>query len=320
MIHLPYKFRILRKMSPIWLFVIVITALFSLVTDHFFALGNFQNILVQTSTIGLIALGMTFVMINGNIDLSVGATLALAASLAVGLQASVGILPAVIIALLAGMFLGALNGLIVWKTGVDAFIVTLGAMLGVRGLVFVYTKEQSFYASNFAYSDFGWSSLGPLPTLGLMFLLCTLLAHLVLRYTVHGRNTYAVGGNREATVNAGIRVGPHMVLNFVIVGFCAALAGVMVSTQMGASTPNLGRNFELWTITAVVLGGTKLAGGSGTILGTLGGVLAIGILRNGMNLMQVPPFYVLVILGTILITVLFLDKQFSRSGEMEVRL
>jgi len=320
MIHLPYKLRKLIRVSPIWLFVIAITIMFSLTTDHFFALGNFQNILVQTSTIGLIALGMTFVMINGNIDLSVGATLALAASLAVGLQPSMGIFPAVAVALLAGMALGGLNGLIVWKTGVDAFIVTLGAMIGVRGLVFVYTKEQSFYAPNFAYSDFGWSSLGPLPTLGLMFLVCALLAHLVLRYTVHGRNTYAVGGNREATVNAGIRVGPHMVINFIIVGFCAALAGVMVSTQMGASTPNLGRNFELWAITAVVLGGTKLAGGAGTILGTLGGVFAIGILRNGMNLMQVPPFYVLVILGTILITVLFLDKQLNRSGETEVRL
>jgi len=320
MIHLPYKLRRLIRVSPIWLFVIAITIMFSLTTDHFFALGNFQNILVQTSTIGLIALGMTFVMINGNIDLSVGATLALAASLAVGLQPSMGIFPAVAVALLAGMALGGLNGVIVWKTGVDAFIVTLGAMIGVRGLVFVYTKEQSFYAPNFAYSDFGWSSLGPLPTLGLMFLVCALLAHLVLRYTVHGRNTYAVGGNREATVNAGIRVGPHMVINFIIVGFCAALAGVMVSTQMGASTPNLGRNFELWAITAVVLGGTKLAGGAGTILGTLGGVFAIGILRNGMNLMQVPPFYVLVILGTILITVLFLDKQLNRSGETEVRL
>jgi len=138
---------------PIWLFVIAITILFSLTSDHFFAIGNFQNILVQTSTIGLIALGMTFVMINGNIDLSVGATLALAASLAVGLQASVGILPAVAVALLIGMALGALNGLIVWKTGVDAFIVTLGAMIGVRGLVFVYTDEESFYAADFAYSD-----------------------------------------------------------------------------------------------------------------------------------------------------------------------
>ncbi len=304
---------------PIWIFVGVCLVVFSLATEHFFAVQNFTNILVQTSTIGVIALGMTFVMINGNIDLSVGATLALAASLAVGLQDTLGVVPAVVVAMGAGVALGALNGLVVWKTGVDAFIVTLGAMIGVRGLVFLYTGEQSFYAMNFAYSDFGASSIGPLPTLAALFLGLAALMHYVLSSTVHGRNTYAVGGNREAAINAGIRVGPHMLINFMLVGFMAALAGVMLSTQMGASTPNLGTNFELWTITAVVLGGTKLAGGSGTILGTLGGVLAIGILRNGLNLMQVPAFYVLVIMGVILIAVLFIDRQLSRVEVEEAR-
>jgi len=306
--------------QPIWLFVIVITVFFSLMSEHFLDVQNFKNILVQTSTIGLIALGMTFVMINGNIDLSVGAVVALSASLAVGLQDQLGIGPAVAIALATGLGLGFVNGMIVWKTGVDAFIVTLGAMIGVRGLVFVYTQEQSFFSMNFSYADFGMSSVGPLPTLAVIFLAAAAIMHWVLSSTIHGRNTYAVGGNREAAINAGIKVGPHMVVNFMIVGGLAALSGVTLSTQMGASTPNLGRDFELWTITAVVLGGTKLAGGSGTIIGTLGGVLAIGILRNGMNLMQVPAFYVLVIMGTILITVLFIDRQMSRKGAQELRL
>ncbi len=313
--------------NPIWGFVVLIFVFFSVSNEYFFDAGNFQNILVQTSTIGLIALGMTMVMINGNIDLSVGATLALAASLAIDIQSwaifaswgSWAILPAVTAALLCGVLVGALNGLIVWKTGVDAFIVTLGAMLGIRGLVFMYTQEQSFFAMNFAYADFGMSSIGPLPTLAVLFLVCALIMHLILSQTVHGRDTYAVGGNRDAAVNAGIRVGPHMLINFMIVGFFAALAGISLSTQMGASTPNLGREYELWTITAVVLGGTKLTGGSGTMIGTLGGVLAIGILRNGMNLMQVPAFYVLVILGSILIAVLFLDKQLNRRGKQELR-
>ena len=305
---------------PIWGFVVIIFVFFSFMTQHFFALGNLQNILVQTSFIGMIALGMTLVMINGNIDLSVGATMALAASLSVGLQELVGLFPAVAVGLGAGALLGALNGLIVWKTGVDAFIVTLGAMLGIRGLVFVYTQEQSFFSMNFAYSDFGASSLLGVPTLAVIFLISTVLVHILLSRTVHGSNTYAVGDNREAAVNAGIKVGPHMMINFIIVGFLAAMSGVMLSTQMGASTPNLGMQYELWTITAVVLGGTKLTGGAGSIVGTFGGVLAIGILRNGMNLMQVPAFYVLVILGSILIAVLFLDKQLNRKGEEELRL
>jgi ribose transport system permease protein len=313
--------------NPIWGFIVIIFAFFSFSNEYFFDLQNFQNILVQTSTIGLIALGMTLVMINGNIDLSVGAVVALAASLAVDLQSwgvfatwgDWAILPAVAVALAAGIALGALNGFIVWKTGVDAFIVTLGAMIGVRGLVFIYTREESFFASNFAYSDFGSSSVGPLPTLAVLFLLFTVVTHLLLSRTVHGRNTYAVGGNREAAVNAGIRVGPHMMINFMIVGFFAALAGVTLSSQMGAATPNLGRDYELWVITATVLGGTKLTGGAGNIIGTFGGVLAIGILRNGMNLMQVPAFYVLVILGVILIAVLFLDKQLNRRGKQELK-
>ncbi|PWR00939.1 ribose ABC transporter [Meridianimarinicoccus roseus] len=308
--------------NPIWGFIVIIFVFFSLSNEYFFDMRNFQNILVQTSTIGLIALGMTLVMINGNIDLSVGAVVALAASLMVDIQSweafsgwgNWQMLPALLAALAAGTALGALNGIIVWKTGVDAFIVTLGAMLGVRGLVFIYTEEQSFFAMNFTFSDIGMSSVGPVPSLAVLFLIATVAVHILLSRTVHGRNTYAVGGNREAAVNAGIRVGPHMVVNFMIVGFFAALAGVTLSSQMGASTPNLGREYELWVITAVVLGGTKLTGGAGSIIGTFGGVLAIGILRNGMNLMQVPAFYVLVILGSILIAVLFLDKQLTRKG------
>jgi ribose transport system permease protein len=128
------------------------------------------------------------------------------------------------------------------------------------------------------------------------------------------------GGNPEASIDAGIRLGRHMMINFIIVGFFAALAGVLLASQMGAATPNLGRDYELWVITAVVLGGTKLTGGYGSIVGTLGGVLAIGILRNGMNLMQVPAFYVLVILGAILISVLIIDKKLNAPSAKEVRI
>lgn len=312
--------RLLSRIPPIWLILIACTAFFSVFAESFFDIGNFTNILIQTSTIGLIALGMTVVMINGNIDLSVGAVVALAASLAVGLQADLGIIPAVLVGLGAGMALGFLNGMIVWKTGVDAFIVTLGAMMGVRGLVFLYTGEQSFFSMNFAYADFGMSSVAGVPTLAWVFLALTLVMHVVMTRTSHGRNAYAVGGNREAAENAGIRVGWHMVANFVVVGFFAALAGITLSTQMGASTPNLGTNYELWVITAVVLGGTKLTGGAGTILGTLGGVLTIGVLRNGMNLMQVPAFYVLVVMGLILIAVLLVDARINRREAGEVKL
>lgn len=311
-------FRGRTVIQPIWVFVIAIFIFFSFMSEYFLSWGNITNILVQTSTIGLIALGMTLVMINGNIDLSVGAVLGLAASLVVGLQETSMVL-AIVAALSCGVVLGAINGLVVWKTGVNAFIVTLGAMIGVRGLIFVYTEEQSLYAMNFAFSDFGMSSIGPMPVLAIIFLVCALIMHLVLTRTSHGRNTFAVGGNPEASIDAGIRLGRHMMINFMIVGFFAALAGVLLASQMGAATPNLGRDYELWVITAVVLGGTKLTGGYGSIVGTLGGVLAIGILRNGMNLMQVPAFYVLVVLGLILISVLIIDKKLNAPSTKEVR-
>lgn len=319
MISIKGFFRGRTIIQPIWVFVIAIFIFFSVMSEYFLSLSNITNILVQTSTIGLIALGMTYVMINGNIDLSVGAILGLAASLAVGLQDH-GLTIAIIAALASGMLLGAINGLVVWKTGVNAFIVTLGAMLGIRGLIFLYTGEQSFYSMNFAFADFGASTIGPIPVLAIIFLLCTLVMHLVLTRTAHGRNTFAVGGNPEASIDAGIRLGRHMMINFIIVGFFAALAGVLLASQMGAATPNLGRDYELWTITAVVLGGTKLTGGYGSIVGTLGGVLAIGILRNGMNLMQVPAFYVLVVLGLILISVLIIDKKLNVPSTKEVRI
>ncbi len=312
-------FRGRTSIQPIWVFVIALFIFFSFMSEYFLSFGNITNILVQTSTIGLVALGMTFVMINGNIDLSVGAILGLAASLAVGLQ-EVSMTLAILAALGSGILLGALNGFVVWKTGVNAFIVTLGAMLGVRGLIFLYTGELSFFAMNFAFADFGTSTIGPFPVLAIIFLACALIMHLVLTRTGHGRNTFAVGGNPEASIDAGIRLGRHMMINFIIVGFFAALAGVLLASQMGAATPNLGRDYELWVITAVVLGGTKLTGGYGSIVGTLGGVLAIGILRNGMNLMQVPAFYVLVILGAILISVLIIDKKLNAPSAKEVRI
>jgi ribose transport system permease protein len=315
--------------NPIWGFVALVFLFFSVAANNFFDIQNFQNVLIQTSTLGIIALGMTLVMINGNIDLSVGAILAMAAVLMVDIPSwpvmqglgDWSLVVALLITIAAGCALGGLNGFLVWKTGVNAFIVTLGAMIGIRGLVFVYTEEQSFYAMNFLFSDLGMSSITlatlnetsiGLPSIAALFLVLVVLVHLLLTKTVHGRNCFAVGGNPDAAVNAGIKIGPHLLWNFILLGGLSALAGVTLSSQMGAATPNLGRDYELWVITAVVLGGTKLAGGAGSITGTLGGVLAIGILRNGMNMMQVPSFYVYVVLGFILISVLLLDQQLTR--------
>jgi ribose transport system permease protein len=222
-------------------------------------------------------------------------------------------------ALCTGALLGLINGMIVWKTGVDAFIVTLGAMLGYRGLVFMYNGENPTYHLNWTMVDFAEADIFGFETPAIVFLLVALIVWLVMTRTVHGRNAYAIGDNREAAVNAGIRVGPHFVINFVLIGFLAALSAVVFYSGSGSVNPNDGMLFELWAITAVVLGGTKLAGGRGSIIGTIGGVIAIQLLRKGLGHIGADTETVNLVIGTILIAVLYLDRQLNRKGAEELK-
>jgi ribose transport system permease protein len=220
------------------------------------------------------------------------------------------------LALLTGVVLGAINGLIVWKTGVDAFIVTLGAMLGYRGLVFMYNGEQPTSHLNWTLVDFAEAQfLGFTPRLVLLARCCRLV---VMNRTVHGRNAYAIGDNREAAVNAGIRVGPHFLINFMLIGFLAALVGRGLLLRSGSVNPNDGELYELWAITAVVLGGTKLTGGPARS-STLGGVIAIQLLRKGLGHIGADTETVNLVIGLILIAVLFLDRQLNLKGKEELK-
>lgn len=320
----------LLKSGAIWGFVLLELIFFSTVGEIFAvtdkAFMNLDNMLLlfkQSAPIGIIAMGMTIVMINGNIDLSVGATYALAAivlldSMTWPVFAGLGdgvIFVGWALALLTGLFLGAINGLIVWKTGVDAFIVTLGAMLGYRGLVFMYNGEQPTSYLNWTLVDFAEAQFLGLHTPTWFLLIVTGLIWLLMNKTVHGRNAYAIGDNREAAVNAGIRVGPHMMINFMIIGFLAALSAVVFYSESGSVNPNDGELYELWVITAVVLGGTKLTGGAGNVISTFGGVLAIQLLRKGLAHIGADTSTVNLVIGLILIAVLFLDRQLNVKGK-----
>ena len=322
------------KRGAIWGFI-VLELIFFTVAGEFFSISekafmDVDNMLLlfkQSAPIGIIAMGMTIVMINGNIDLSVGATYALCAivlldSMTWPIFAGLGdmVIPvAWVLALLAGTALGALNGLIVWKTGVDAFIVTLGAMLGYRGLVFMYNGEQPTSHLNWTLVDFAEAQFLGLHTATWFLLIVTAAIWFLMNKTVHGRNAYAIGDNREAAVNAGIRVGPHMMINFMIIGFLAALSAVVFYSESGSVNPNDGELYELWVITAVVLGGTKLTGGAGSILSTFGGVLAIQLLRKGLAHIGADTETVNLVIGLILIAVLFLDRQLNIKGKEELK-
>jgi ribose transport system permease protein len=309
------KVRNIILQNTIWIFLILCMIIFGSASKYFLTVTNLTNVLVQGSFIGLLAIGMTLCMINGNIDLSVGAVLGLAASLSVGLQPEYGIIVSIIIAIGAGLGLGILNGYLTVLSGVHSFIITLGSMIGIRGLVFVYTKEQSFFANDMRFIEFNEIVIGSsiISLISVLFIVLIIFFHWFLSRTVHGRNAYAIGGNLQAAENSGIRVKRHITINFGITGMLAAVSGVLMASRMGSSTPNLGNSYELWTIIAVVLGGTGLYGGTGSMTKTLGGLLTLAVIRNGLNLMNVQSFYVLIILGTILILALIVDKLVGKN-------
>lgn len=322
------------KSGAIWGFI-VLELIFFTIAGEFLSLSdkafmdadNMLLLFKQSAPIGIIAMGMTIIMVNGNIDLSVGAIYAICAivlldSMTWPMFAALGdgVIPvAWALALLVGVLLGALNGLIVWKTGVDAFIVTLGSMLGYRGLVFMYNGEQPTSHLNWTLVDFAEAQFLGLHTPTWFLLIATAAIWFLMNRTVHGRNAYAIGNNREAAVNAGIRVGPHIMINFMIIGFLAALSAVVFYSESGSVNPNDGELYELWVITAVVLGGTKLTGGAGSIVGTFGGVLAIQLLRKGLSHIGADTSTVNLVIGLILIAVLFLDRQLNIKGKEELK-
>ncbi|WP_370401268.1 ABC transporter permease [Sulfitobacter sp. JB4-11] len=322
------------KSGAIWGFIVLELLFFSIAGEYmslsdkaFMDWENMLLLLKQSAPIGIIAMGMTIVMINGNIDLSVGATFAIAAivlldSMTWPIFAGLGdwVIPfAWLLALVVGTLLGALNGLIVWKTGVDAFIVTLGSMLGFRGIVFMFNGENPTSHLNWTLVDFAEAEFLGLATASWFLLIVTLAIWFLMSRTVHGRNAYAIGDNREAAVNAGIRVGPHMMINFAIIGFLAALSAVVFYSESGSVNPNDGQLYELWVITAVVLGGTKITGGAGNVIGTFGGVIAIQLLRKGLGHIGADTSTVNLVIGLILIAVLFLDRQLNVKGKEELK-
>ncbi len=322
------------KGGAIWGFV-VLELLFFSIAGEFLSLSDkafmdWENMLLllkQSAPIGIIAMGMTIVMVNGNIDLSVGATFAISAivlldSMTWPIFAGLGdwVIPlAWLLAFLVGTLLGALNGFIVWKTGVDAFIVTLGSMLGYRGIVFMFNGEQPTSHLNWTLVDFAEAEFLGLATASWFLLAVTIAIWFLMAKTVHGRNAYAIGDNREAAVNAGIRVGPHMMINFAIIGFLAALSAVVFYSESGSVNPNDGQLYELWVITAVVLGGTKITGGAGSAIGTFGGVIAIQLLRKGLGHIGADTSTVNLVIGLILIAVLILDRQLNVKGKGELK-
>lgn len=297
------------RQQPIWAILIVFMLIIGLIEPRFWQMGNLLNIAVQVAVNGMLALGMTYLMINGYFDLSVGTVMGFTAALAIGLQPA-GLWVAIPVALAAGAFIGAINGFLVAKVKINAFIVTLGSFIGVRGLTYIYTQEDALIGTNWTFGDFGASSVLGLPTLFVVMIVCMVIAEFGLKRSAHGRYTYAIGGNIEAAANAGIPVNRTIFLNFMLCGFTAAAGGVLLASRLNAATPTLGwPDKNLMTIATVVLGGTSLLGGAGSISRTVGGLLTLGVLLNVLNLFNVQSYYNTLFTGLVLILVVFADYQ-----------
>ena len=275
----------------------------SLATDTFFTLRNFLNVFDQITVLGIMAVGMTFVILIGGIDLAVGSVLALAMMVMAYLANQVGMpLPlAIILALVTGALAGLVSGLLITGFGVPAFIATLAMMSVARGLANMITDGQQIVGFPTWFNLLAIIRHGGFltVTVGLMiFVFVT--GWLFLRYSTGGRRLYAIGGNAEVARLAGINVKLATTGVYVVSGLLAGLAGVVLAARLDSAQPSSGFTYELDTIAAVVIGGTSLSGGTGGITGTAIGVLIIGVLRNGLNLLNVSPFTQQVVIGAVI--------------------
>lgn len=282
--------------------------------EAFLTPENLLNVLRQNSMLGIVALGMTFVILTGGIDLSVGSLLAVAGVIAAKL-AGQGFAVALIAAVAAAAFLGFINGVVIARARIQPFIVTLGMMIAARGLALATTGEESVRVQSLS-SDFTWLGrgwIGPVPVPVVILILVFVVGWFVLNYTRFGRHVFALGDNDEAARLMGLNIGRVTIAVYALSGLLAGLAGVILASRLGAGQPVAGAGWELDAIAAVVVGGTLLTGGKGSAVSTIYGVLLLGIIFNVFNLEgQISPWWQLVLRGAILLAVVILQNRLTR--------
>lgn len=301
----------LQKLGPFLALVAVCVAL-TFMSPDFLSVSNSFDVMRQVSINALIAFGMTLTILLGGIDLSVGSILAVSAVLAaLTMKHGEGAPVASAVAVLAGGAMGSLNGVVIAKGRVAPFIATLGTMTLLRGVALVLSNGSpiSGFSSDFFAMLGGGYVLRLVPVPVVLMLAMFGVFWFVLTRTVFGRHVYATGGNAEASKLSGVNTDRVQILVYTVSGAMAALAGVILTSRLDSAQPTAGAGYELDAITAVVLGGTSLAGGRGWIFGTLVGALLIGVLNNGLNLMGVSAFYQLVVKGSVILLAVLLDRS-----------
>ncbi|HNS20498.1 MAG TPA: ABC transporter permease [Sedimentisphaerales bacterium] len=316
--------RFVRQLLPFGTLILLIAALSALEPDAFLKAENFFNVLSRSSVNGIIAMGMTAVIISGGIDLSVGSMMAMCGMVAglimskngaivptpglmwIGTAAGIG----------TGLVCGLLNGALITKLNLPPFIVTLGTMSAFRGISYVMNDGMMFDVPT--YTFLGQASVAGVPVNVLVCLAIVLLAFFILRYMPLGRYTYAIGSNRQAAYHAGVNVNRSLLLIYTLTGVFIGLAAMIATSRTVSAQPTAGQSLELDVIAAVVIGGASLSGGRGTVVGTVIGTLLISFLRNGLTLLGISTNIQLVVIGAIIIGAVALD-QMARAKAVESR-
>ena len=302
----------IMKKSGSLIGLIVLFVVIACLNSSFIDPGNLKNLLRQVSINALISFGMTFVILTGGIDLSVGSILALSSALmgsfiVGGLDPILGI----VFACLIGAALGAVNGLVITYGKVAPFIATLATMTIFRGMTLVYTNGNpiSGLTENEAFLNFGQGYFLELPVPAVMMLIMFGILYFILHKTPLGRKTYAVGGNEKVSYIAGIKINRIKIFAYTVTGMLCGMAGAILTSRLNSAQPTAGTGYELDAIAAVVLGGTSLSGGKGRIVGTLVGALIIGTLNNGLNILNVSSFYQQVVKGIVILLAVLMDRK-----------
>ena len=304
--QLTAKSSLLEKIIP-FIGLILLVVVISVLNTAFLDLSNLLNLLRQVSINGLIAFGMTFVILTGGIDLSVGSILALSSAFtAILITSGLDPIVALIVGVLGGFLLGVFNGVLVTFGSMAPFIATLATMTIFRGLTLVITDGNPItdLGDSYLFQLFGKGYFFGIPVPAV-----TMIIVFIVQKTTFGRHTYAIGGNEVASKISGIKVNKVKILIYGISGLMSALAGAILTSRLNSAQPTAGTSYELDAIAAVVLGGTSLTGGKGRIVGTLIGVLIIGVLNNGLNLLGVSSFYQQVVKGIVILIAVLIDRK-----------
>jgi ribose/xylose/arabinose/galactoside ABC-type transport system permease subunit len=302
--------RVLETYSLI-LIVLALFVVLSIVTRTFLTASNLLNVLRQIAINGILAIGMTFVVLTGGIDLSVGSIVAFCGIVAAGLirDAALPVFPVIVISLLIGLVMGVFNGYFVAYWNAAPFVVTLSLMTIARGMTFVFSKGKPISPLTAEFLNIGRGSIFGLPIPALLLLLVFVTGFIVLKYFSIGRYIYAVGGNENSATVSGINVRLVKVFAYAVSGCLCGLVAIILTSRVSAGMPQAAQSYELDAIAATVIGGTSLSGGRGRLWGTMLGALLLGIVSNGLDLLNVSSFYQQIVKGVIILGAILIDSK-----------